>query len=265
MTAIRAVENELNELIKRDEYRMILGQIGNSYEKMSTFIDNLQQDINSISEFMKQLDEQAAQGYDVGSSQDTLLFQKSTLENDLIWYTGMKETYIRKIYEDMWNYTSNIIKSAIDIEPNPLKKTEEEIRNQKFSGARIYVKTENYTMSEIYTLLSIMERNLYELSSDIASFKGLINSATEKQNRGFSIGNLLVNLQSQETKLTLEFKGYIIRLEQFLEQNKKFAARCLKRVELISNEIVTEQELEEQQEEANNQENNNDENVEENE
>ena len=57
MTAIRAVENELNELIKRDEYRLILGQIGNSYEKMSTFIDNLQQDINSISEFMKQLDD----------------------------------------------------------------------------------------------------------------------------------------------------------------------------------------------------------------
>lgn len=93
-----------------------------------------------------------------------------------------------------------------------------------------------------------MERNLYELSSDIDSFKGLINDATEKQNRGFSIGNLLVNLQSQETRLTLEFKGFIIRLEQFLNQNKTFAARCLKRVELISNEIVTEQEFEEQQE-----------------
>tara|TARA_Y100000589_G_C26665823_1_gene431843 strand:- start:15 stop:545 length:531 start_codon:yes stop_codon:yes gene_type:complete len=176
----------------------------------------------------------------------------------------MKETYIRKIYEDMWNYTKNIVKSAIDIEANPLQKSEEEIINQKFAGARTYVKTETYTMSEIYTLLSIMERNLYELSSDIASFKGLINDATEKQNRGFSIGNLLVNLQSQETKLTLEFKGYIIRLEQFLQQNKKFAARCLNRVELISNEIVTEQELEEQQEQANNEENNNQENVEEN-
>jgi hypothetical protein len=254
MTAIRAVENDLNELIKRDNYRTILGQIGNSYEKMSTFIDNLQQDINSISEFMKQLEEQAGQGYDVGSSQDTLLFQKSTLENDLVWYTGMKETYIRKIYEDMWNFTTNIIKSAIDIEANPLQRSEEEIINQKFAGARTYIKTDTYTMSEIYTLLSIMERNLYELSSDIASFKGLINDATEKQNRGFSIGNLLVNLQSQETKLTLEFKGYIIRLEQFLEQNKKFAARCLKRVELISNEIVTEQELEAQNEQQEQQE-----------
>jgi len=262
MTAIRAVENELNELIKRDEYRAILGSIGSSYEKMSTFIDNLQQDINSIDDFMKQLDEQASQGYDVGSSQDTLSFQKSTLENDLVWYTGMKETYIRKIYEDMWNFTSGIIKSAIDIEANPLQKTNEEIVNQKFSGARAYVKTENYTMSEIYSLLSVMERNLYELSSDIASFKGLINDATEKQNRGFSIGNLLVNLQSQETRLTLEFKGFIIRLEQFLNQNKKFAARCLKRVELISNEIVTEQELEEQQEQQEQQ--NNEENVEEN-
>jgi len=258
MTAIRAVENELNELIKRDEYRSILAAIGNSYEKMSTFIDNLQQDINSISDFMKQLDEQAAQGYDVGSSQDTLLFQKSTLENDLIWYTGMKETYIRKIYEDMWNYTKNIVKSAIDIEANPLQKSEEEIVNQKFAGARTYVKTETYSMSEIYTLLSIMERNLYELSSDIASFKGLINDATEKQNRGFSIGNLLVNLQSQETKLTLEFKGYIIRLEQFLQQNKKFAARCLNRVELISNEIVTEQELEAQKEKEKQEEEEND-------
>lgn len=58
MTAIRAVENELNELIKRDEYRAILGSIDSSYEKMSTFIDNLQQDINSIDDFMKQLDEQ---------------------------------------------------------------------------------------------------------------------------------------------------------------------------------------------------------------
>ena len=52
-----------------------------------------------------------------------------------------------------------------------------------------------------------------------------------------------MNLESQKTKLTLEFKGYVMRIRQFLEQNRRFADRCLNRVKMISNEIVTEQEL----------------------
>ena len=59
---------------------------------------------------------------------------------------------------------------------------------------------------------------------------------------------MLMNLQSQRSKLTLEFQGYVQRLEQFLIQNEKFSNRCLKRVKMISTEIVSEKEMQEQQE-----------------
>ena len=54
-----------------------------------------------------------------------------------------------------------------------------------------------------------------------------------------------MNLQSQEQKLTLEFSTYIERLGKFLEQNKSFSVRCLNRIQMISNEIVTKEELDE--------------------
>tara|TARA_Y100000996_G_C22405317_1_gene594850 strand:+ start:52 stop:858 length:807 start_codon:yes stop_codon:yes gene_type:complete len=257
MTAIQPVENELNKLIKREDYRAVLAEISTSYEEMQTFMDNLEQDINSISDFIQKLQDNEAQGFDVGTSKQTLLFQKITLKNDLDWYTAMKETYLRKIYEDLWNYTSSIIDSAIEIEPNPLKKPVDEIKQIKIASCRPYADGNNYTMSEIYILLSTTERNLFELSSDIAGFNQLIQDATEKMKRGFAVGNLMVNLQSQQTKLTLEFKGYIIRLEQFLQQNRGFAKRCLNRVKTISNEIVSEQELEEQEKEKEQEQENN--------
>ena len=51
-----------------------------------------------------------------------------------------------------------------------------------------------------------------------------------------------MNLESQKQKLTLEFNSYIERLGKFLEQNKNFSERCLNRIKIISNEIVTSEE-----------------------
>ena len=51
-----------------------------------------------------------------------------------------------------------------------------------------------------------------------------------------------MNLESQKQKLTLEFTSYIERLSKFLDQNKEFSGRCLNRIKLISNEIVTSEE-----------------------
>jgi len=243
MTAIQPVVNDLNELIRREYYRDILNSISQSYEGMQTYINNLSQDITSIDEFVEQLEEDEKQGFDVGTSKETLVFQRSTLQIDLNFYEEMKQTYMRKIYEDLYNYTNGIVICAVEIEPNPMNKSEDELKKSKFSGVREFVENENYSMSDIYQLLSITEKNLYELSSDVSSFDEKISRAIARQNRGFSVGNLLVNLESQKTKLTMEFQGYIIRIEQFLEQNERFSNRCLNRVKMISSEIVTEQEL----------------------
>ena len=54
-----------------------------------------------------------------------------------------------------------------------------------------------------------------------------------------------MNLESQQTKLTVEFSSYIERLTKFLEQNKNFSERCLTRIKLISSEITTTEEQEE--------------------
>ena len=243
MTAIQPVENELSKMIERDFYRATLADISSKYEGMQTFINNLAQDIASIDDFLEDLARDASQGFDVGSSRKTLLFQRSTLQIDLDFYQQMKAAYLRKIYEDLWSFTDGIVTAAVEIEPNPGKRPVEEIRAGKMSGAHALSDGDTATMSDIYSLLNATERNLYELGSDIASFGGKIRDAQQKQDRGFAIGNLLINLESQRTKLTLEFKGYIVRIRQFLEQNKRFADRCLNRVKMISNEIVSEQEL----------------------
>ena len=240
MTAIQPVENDLSKLIDRDFYRSTLADISSKYEGMQTFINNLAQDIGSIDEFLEQLERDAAQGFDVGSSQETLIFQRSTLQIDLDFYEQMKSTYLRKIFTDLYSFTDGIVTAAIEIEPNPTQRSVDDLKEGKMGGVTNVGSTDTVTISEIYGLLNVTERNLFELGSDIASFNTKISDAKAKQDRGFSIGNLLINLESQKTKLTLEFKGYIIRIRQFLEQNSRFAERCLKRVKMISNEIVAE-------------------------
>lgn len=56
-----------------------------------------------------------------------------------------------------------------------------------------------------------------------------------------------MNLESQKQKLTLEFKSFIERLTKFLDQNKSFSGRCLNRITMISQEIVTAEEQQAQQ------------------
>ena len=243
MTAIQPVENELSNMIERDFYRNTLADISSKYESMQTFINNLAQDIASIDDFLEQLERDASQGFDVGSSKETLLFQRSTLQIDLDFYQQMKKAYLKKIYDDLFAFTDGIVNATVEIEPNPMGKATEELKSSKMGGLRPTSVDADVSVSEIYGLLNVTERNLFELGSDIASFNTKLADARRKQDRGFAIGNLVINLESQKTKLTLEFKGYIIRIRQFLEQNKRFAERCLNRVKMISNEIVSEQEL----------------------
>ena len=89
---------------------------------MQTFINNLAQDIASIDDFLDQLDRDAAQGFDVGSSKETLLFQRSTLQIDLDFYQQMKRAYLKKIYDDLFAFTDGIVKATVEIEPNPMGK-----------------------------------------------------------------------------------------------------------------------------------------------
>ena len=78
-------------------------------------------------------------------------------------------------------------------------------------------------MNEIFALINCTTANLRELAEDIGSFDRKIATATERQSRGFSVGNLIMNLESQQQKLSLEFASYIERLTKFLDQNKNFS------------------------------------------
>ena len=252
MTTIKPVDNELNDLIKTNLYRSIVNQISEKYNVMDGFINNLNSDINEIGNVVEQLKRDTERGYDIGTSLDTLGFQKDTLTLDKDFFVSQKNTYLKKIYKDLYKYTNGIIDKCIEIENNPNGLSKEEIKNGKFSGAKKYSDDENelYVMSDVFSLLSVTERNLYELASDIATFKNRITDAENNEKRGFSVGNLILNLKEQQSSLTFSFKSYTVRLEQFLKENYKFSTKCVKRIEMISGEIVSEEELQKLEEEA---------------
>ena len=266
--AIRPIDSTLTNLIKTDVYGNLIRSISDQYSIMDKFINNLNTDINEVGGLIKELERDAGRGYDVGTSLDTLGFQKETLSLDRDFFTNQKNTYLKKIYQDLFKYTDGIILKCIQIENNTTGATDEEIRLSKFGRARIFKETpiidpnnpdnqepfveEEYNINDIYVLLGVTEQNLKELASDIATFKERIASAEEKEKRGFSVGNIILNLKEQETTLKLSFTSYCLRLEQFLSENLKFAKKCVKRVELISGEIVTQEELEQQNAQNNN-------------
>ena len=269
MTAIQPSNSTLRDKINSDGYNATLNEINVKYTEMDKFIGNLESDILSIKDFESEVLSDEARGYDVGTSLDTLGFQKNSLEIDLDFFVHMKDVYIKKLYGDLYKYCDGIIDNALAIEEIPAGATKESVKERKFRNMTPYpapmipnpaaknalgepVEGEpeeisdpyaKYDMNEIFALINCTTSNLRELAEDIGSFDDKIARATERETRGFSVGNLIMNLESQKTKLTLEFDSYIERLGKFLDQNKNFSERCLKRIQLISNEIVTSEEV----------------------
>jgi len=269
MTAIQPTNSTLRDKINSDGYNATLNEINVKYTEMDKFIGNLESDILSIKDFETEVLADEARGYDVGTSLDTLGFQKNSLEIDLDFFVHMKDVYIKKLYGDLYKYCDGIIDNALAIEEIPAGATKESVKERKFRNMTPYpapmipnpvaknalgepVEGEpeeisdpyaKYDMNEIFALINCTTSNLRELAEDIGSFDDKIARATERETRGFSVGNLIMNLESQKTKLTLEFDSYIERLGKFLDQNKNFSERCLKRIQLISNEIVTAEEV----------------------
>jgi hypothetical protein len=274
MTAIQPTDSALRDKIDSDKYNSILNEINAKYTEMDKFIGNLESDIQSVKDFEQDMLADKERGYDVGSSLDTLGFQKDSLQIDLNFFTHMKSVYIKKLYGDLYKYCDGIIENALAIEEIPEGFTKEQIKTRKFRNMQPYppqmvdnpkyldangepVTGEpeliedpqaKYDMNEIFALINCTTSNLRELAEDIGTFTDKINSAEEKQKRGFNVGNLIMNLKGQQKKLTLEFDSYIVRLTDFLNQNKNFSGRCLNRIKIISNEIVTKEEQEAEEE-----------------
>ena len=268
MTAIKPSETQLRELIDADSYNSTLNDINAQYTEMDKFIGNLSSDILSIKDFEKEMLADKERGYDVGTSLDTLGFQKDSLEIDHDFFVHMKEVYINKLYGDLYKYCDGIIEGALAIEEIPANTNREQVKSRKFRNMKPYPPpmisnpkaldadgnliegmeaeipdpSAKYDMNEIFALINCTTSNLRELADDIGSFSARIADATEKESRGFSVGNLIMNLENQKQKLTLEFESYIARLGKFLDQNKNFSGRCLSRIQMISNEIVTAEE-----------------------
>ena len=181
----------------------------------------------------------------------------------------MKDVYIKKLYGDLYKYCDGIIEGALAIEEFPPDVTRQQVKDRKFRNMNPYpppmvqnpkakdfegnpVEGEEeeipdpfakYDMNEIFALINCTTSNLRELADDIGSFDDKIGRAKERETRGFNVGNLIMNLEGQKQKLTLEFNSYIERLGKFLAQNEKFSGRCLNRIKLISSEIVTADEV----------------------
>lgn len=232
---IKPVDNALSDLIDKTKYRAILASVGAKYDTMQSYIDNLGQDISSIDKYVVELREKEALGFDIGTSVTTLTFQKMTLDIDYAFYTSMKKCYMRKLYDDLWKYTRVIVLAAMEIEP----RTDEpdDVLDAKMQSMESTDESGEYSMSNIFDMLAVAEKNLFELSVDISLFDGLIESAKEKEGRGFEIGNLVMNLVSQKAALETDYKNSILKLDQFLVSNEKFADKCMTRVVSISQQV----------------------------
>ena len=131
MTAIRPTDSELRDQIKSDEYNDTLNEVNAKYAEMDNYISNLESDITAIRDFEKDMLADQARGYDVGTSLDTLGFQKDSLQIDLDFFVHMKDVYIKKLYGDLYKYCNNIIDNALAIEEIPNGFTKEQVKTRK--------------------------------------------------------------------------------------------------------------------------------------
>ena len=248
MSAIAPPAKDLVDRIDRDLYRRKLGEMSDSFQEMDRYITNIQSDLDAIQSLIEDLAQQRQMGYDVGSAETTLLFQLSQLSVDLNWFKSQKKEYLNKAYGDLFKFAMDIAENAAQIEPRRNGETVQDLVDRKVRGMRPVEEGAVYSMADVQSLLSNTERLLMELASDVASIDPRIETARQREARGFQIGNLLVNLTSQRAKLTTDFQSSCARIDSFLSLNAKFAGRCLHRIKMIADEIVSEQEMKDKKE-----------------
>ena len=132
MTAIRPSDSALRDKIKEDDYNTVLNEINVKFTEMDKYIGNLQSDIQSIQEFEAEMIADRERGYDVGTSLDTLGFQKDSLQIDLEFFLHMKDVYVKKLYGDLYKYCDSIIENALAIEDIPANSSKEQVKERKF-------------------------------------------------------------------------------------------------------------------------------------
>lgn len=243
MSAISPQDTTLTNMIRRDLYRERITAIAANFTSMDGFITNLRSDLDAIDQFITDLRRQEEQGYDTGSASDTLTFQLHQLGTDEQWFVSQKTTYLEKLYEDLHTFATDIATSAAEIEPRATGESKEDLIRKKMRSTRPPDDGSPFTMGDVESLLATVERLLLELSGDIGSFEERIRAAQEKANRGFQIGNLVVNLVSQQTQLSTTFQANCKRIEAFLELNERYSARALKRIKMVADEIKTADEV----------------------
>ena len=138
MTAIRPTESDLRDKIDADAYNTTLNEINAKYTEMDKYIGNLASDILSIKDFEKDMLADKERGYDVGTSLDTLGFQKDSLQIDYDFFVHMKDVYIKKLYGDLYKYCDGIIESALAIEEIPPNYTRQDVKDRKFRNMIAY-------------------------------------------------------------------------------------------------------------------------------
>ena len=92
----------------------------------------------NIIDFEKEVLGDQERGYDVGTSLDTLSFQKDSLQIDLDFFIHMKDVYIRKLYGDLYKYCDAIIENALAIENIDPNTTKEQVKKRKFRNMISY-------------------------------------------------------------------------------------------------------------------------------
>ena len=241
---ITPVDRSLASSIDADGYRNTLNEMNENFERMSRYITNLESDIQSIQSFMNELQRQEAQGINVGESVESLNFQKFQLDTDLQWFSDQRRMYINKLFKDLYKFTRDIAEAASQIENRSGGESDEDLIARKMVGVREFGEDANYTMGDVFGLVGLCERCLLELASDIAELGPVIENAKTKQSRGFNVGNLIVEIETQKVKLESDFRSNILRIESFLGSNKSYSAKCLKRIELVADEIKSKEEQE---------------------
>ena len=207
MTAIKPTDSALRDKIDADGYNSTLNEINSKYAEMDKFIENLQSDIRSVKDFEQDVISDQKRGYDVGTSLDTLGFQRESLEIDLDFFTHMKKVYIKKLYGDLYKYCDGIIENALAIEEIPDNLTKEKVKERKFRNMNPYPPTliknskyldndgnpvegepeeipdpyAKYDMNEIFALINCTTANLRELAEDIGTFDDRIHEGNHLQ------------------------------------------------------------------------------------
>jgi hypothetical protein len=155
---------------------------------------------------------------------DLLYFNKQILENENIFFNLYKQNCLKRLYQDLYILLKQLVKTLYQFEKDI---TEKDFNMKKMENIIYYnnIKTDiDFNIDTLAPCINLINEYFNNFKHNIDNFNNFIETNCLDK-KDFDIKNVIVNLNTQSKKFTVEYDGLINLFVEILASHLIIASK----------------------------------------